>query len=482
MKHHRYRFIDLGTLGGSVTKIFFGAARQSQVQVINNRGMLAGWSTTTTPDPFPDFCWEADCMVAHTFETRNGIKKDLGTLPGGSSSSVWISDNGLIAGEAENGQLDPLNPGFPQIHAVLWKHGAISDLGTLNGGYQSIAHAVNSAGQVVGYSLNTIDDPDSMYGSFYGIAYQQTRAFLWQNGVMQDLGTLDTGTNAMALLVNERGQIAGDSYTSTDPSPSCSYDVSFFPLTTGGFLWENGKMTDLGGFGGTCTVVTGLNNQGQVIGISNLVGDQSYHPYLWDPHARRHLRDLGTLGGNFATAEAMNDIGDVVGNADLTGDLVTHATLWRHGRITDLGTVGTDLCSIGFSINSARQVVGISSPDCTFAEANAFLWERGGPMIDLNDFVPPDSDLHLRAGATINDRGEIAVAGLRTNGFAGSALLIPCDEEPRDSEGCREAAKQHMGTDKNPAVQPSAAAERRGIGFLPRPARDVESNGGRDRR
>jgi probable HAF family extracellular repeat protein len=437
-KHHRYRFIDLGTLGGSVNRIFFGGYRQSQVQVINNRGTLAGWSTTTTPDPFPDFCWEADCLVAHTYQTRNGVLKDLGALPGGGSSdSRWISANGLIVGESENGQLDPLNSGFPQIHAVFWKHGAISDLGTLDGGYQSSAHAVNSAGQAVGYSLNTIPDPNSMFGSFFGIGYQQTRAFLWQNGVMQDLGTLGTGTNAIALLINERGQIAGDSYTSSDPSPSCSYDFTVFPLTTGGFLWEKGKMTDLGGFGGTCTVVTGLNNQGQVIGISNLAGDQSYHPYLWDPHTRRHLRDLGTLGGTLGTAEAMNDAGDVVGNADLTGDLVTHATLWRRGGRTDLGTVGTDQCSIGFSINSSVQVVGISSPDCSFEEANGFLWERGGPMIDLNDFVPPDSDLHLRAGATINDRGEIAASGLRTNGFVGSALLLPCDDEPADSEGCR---------------------------------------------
>jgi len=51
------------------------------------------------------------------------------------------------------------------------------------------------------------------------------------------------------------------------------------------------------------------------------------------------------------------------------------------GSVTQIffGTVGTDQCSIGFSINSAQQVVGISSPDCTFAEANAFLWEGGDP-------------------------------------------------------------------------------------------------------
>jgi probable HAF family extracellular repeat protein len=144
---------------------------------------------------------------------------------------------------------------------VLWKHGHIIDLGTLDGGYESVAHAVNSKGQVVGLSLNTIPDPNSIIGSFYGVGFQQTRAFLWQNGVMQDLGTLGKGTNAIALLINERGQVAGDSYTSTDPSPSCNYRGNVFPLTTGGFLWEKGKMTDLGGLGGTCTLASGLNNR-----------------------------------------------------------------------------------------------------------------------------------------------------------------------------------------------------------------------------
>ena len=72
-------------------------------------------------------------------------------------------------------------------------------------------------------------------------------------------------------------------------------------------------------------------------------------------------------------------------------------------------------------------------------------------MIDLNDFVPPDSDLHLRAGATINDRGEIAVEGFRTNGYPGSALLIPCDDEPAESEGCRDAVRHVLAT---PSVPP----------------------------
>jgi len=439
-KHgHRYRFVELGTLGGP-TAYYYGSDRISQVQVLNNRGMATGYASTSMPDPYPDFCWDGDCFLAHAFLRGNGSMTDLGALVDGVNSDArWITSNGLVSGDSENGELDPLSPGFPEIRAVLWKHGHIINLGTLDGGYESVAHAVNSKGQVVGLSLNTIPDPNSIIGSFYGIGFQQTRAFLWQNGVMQDLGTLGQGTDAIALLINERGQVAGDSYTSTDPSPSCNYNGNVFPLTTGAFLWERGEMTDLGGLGGTCTLVSGLNNRGQVVGFSNLGGDEAAHAFRWDRATHPHLRDLGTLGGVLSLAEAMNEAGDAVGAADLPGDQVTHATLWGRDGITDLGAVGADQCAIAFSVNSTDQVVGISGPNCGFDQANAFLWERGGPMIDLNVFVPASSDLHLRAGATINDRGEIAVFAATPEGNRRLVLLIPCDEEPFGSKGCQEA-------------------------------------------
>lgn len=92
---------------------------------------------------------------------------------------------------------------------------------------------------------------------------------------MQDLGTLPGGTDAVALVVNERGEVAGTSYTSSAPSLVCSPSDAVV-LTTGAFIWDkkNG-MRDLGGFGGTCTGAAGLNNKGQVAGRSFRTGDKS---------------------------------------------------------------------------------------------------------------------------------------------------------------------------------------------------------------
>lgn len=73
-------------------------------------------------------------------------------------------------------------------------------------------------------------------------------------------------------------------------------------------------MTDLGTLGGTNGSATGLNNAGQIIGLSNLAGDQVPHPFLWN---RGTLIDLNTktTGGNPETANALNDAEEIVGKA-----------------------------------------------------------------------------------------------------------------------------------------------------------------------
>lgn len=72
---------------------------------------------------------------------------------------------------------------------------SITDLGTL-GGASSTACGINDLGQVVGKSA---------------IVTGQLRAFLWQNGIITDLGTLPGLSFSEARAVNNRGQVVGDS-------------------------------------------------------------------------------------------------------------------------------------------------------------------------------------------------------------------------------------------------------------------------------
>ncbi len=346
-KHHtRYRVVDTGSFGGPNSHMSLGA------HILNNDGTFTGYADIPVSDPYannPDDCWDGDCIVAHTFRWKNAELTDLGALYSGpSSTSNWMSANGLIAGESQNGSLDPFT-GHWEIRAVLWKRDKIIDVGTLDGGYESTAKAVNSAGEVVGLSTTTTPDPDSMIMTSIGLPFPfQTRAFRWMDGVIQDLGTLG-GPDAIALGINERGQIIGNSYTSLDPSPACG------SLATGAFLWEKGQMANLGSLGGTCTGVSAINDHGQVTGFSYLAGDEVFHPFLWE---RGKLRDLETSADTVGSAGNLNEAGDVVGWETIPGNAnIIHATLWSRGRTTDLGALGTEACSLPFAINSKKQVV-----------------------------------------------------------------------------------------------------------------------------
>jgi probable HAF family extracellular repeat protein len=416
----RYKLIDLGTLGGPHSYLNSGNDGSFSVALLNNRGMLAGWADTSAPDPFPAFCFNEDCQASHVFQW-DGARTDLGALTEGMSSQAnWISRSGLIAGVSENGDIDPLLPGFPQLRGVLWRNGRITDLGTLpTGGYESFANAVNSGGQVVGWALNTTPDFNSLAGP--GFLPTQTRAFLWQSGTMRDLGTLG-GPDALAQFINERSQVVGWSYTGDSPNTSCP---SLFPLATDSFIWSKEKgMQDLGTLAGTCTLVTGLNNKGTVVGI--YVDDaQIERGFLWDSGS---IRDLGgSLGGDFASAEGINDQGVTFGWAYLAGNTVYHPAIWKGvGELTDLGVLVPNSCGFASAINSKTQIVGASLAGCNFdSNTSAFLWQDD-QMIDLNALIAPGASLHLQWAQNINDRGEIAGSGLDADGNAHDFLLIPC--------------------------------------------------------
>jgi probable HAF family extracellular repeat protein len=424
-KHHRYKLIDIGTFGGPASML------PALAQVVNNRGILVGQADTSTVDPnFPN-CFNLDCYVSHAFQSRDGVLTDLGALPGGGTSLAgWINARGLVVGLSQNGVIDPLTGG-PEERAVLWEGGHIADLGTF-GGNESVSISANDRGQVIGVALNAIPDPFS----FFGATQTQARAFLWEHGAMEDLGTLG-GPDAFGQVINDRGQVSGFSYISHTPNPSTGVP------TVDPFLWEKGKgMQDLGGLGGTVGQVNDMNSQGQVVGTSNLAGDLFTHGFTW---SKGVLTDVGTFGGDNSEADWVNNAGQVVGLADFPGGQIHHAFVWQGGLLTDLGTVGSDPCSRAFAINARGQVVGGSS-DCSTSTTyfHAFLWVDGEPMIDLNTLIPPNSSLQLTLALFVSDSGKIAGVGVppgclpQNLEVCGHAyLLVPCGE---GDGGCTDEA------------------------------------------
>lgn len=409
-KTPRYRLVDLGTFGGPMS--FFAE--------LNNRGMAVGGANTPTTDPLCFF--SLNCFTTHAYRARTGHDvTDLGVLTGGDSSEACcVSNGGLVAGQSETGKFDPVY-GLPVLHPVLWQNGQIIDLGLLpGGGLGGGSGDVNDRGQVVGSALNTIPDPCNVLG-----LPTQFRAFLWQNGVMLDLGTLG-GSEAGAWFINDHDQITGISETQMeDPATGCPFIHPFF--------WQNGTMIDIGTLGGVEAQPQALNQLGQVVGISAIAGNQAIHPFLW---SKGQLTDLGTLGGHEAETNFINDRGDIVGESDVPGPnpQFHHAVLWTRDQIIDLGVLPGDACSHAFHVNSHGQIVGSSTDEelCHVAGKHAVLWEEGEPK-DLNTLIPPGASLKLTFAFSINDKGEIAGVGVPPDcapqdiALCGHAyMLIPC--------------------------------------------------------
>ncbi len=411
----KYKVIDLGSLGGPR---FYESFSGVIGKLINNNGLVAAGLDTSEPDPL---CVDGQpCLASHGFLWNNGMLSDLGLLAPGQqanfSQSFSMNEQNNCAGISTFNAVSAA--GTTLYRAVLWKYqpGAapqINDLGTL-GGNQSLAHAINNQNQVVGWALNQTPEGTNIWEPYPWPFLTQQRASLWENGKVQDLGTLG-GSSAWASHINDRGQIIGQSFTATPGTRRhtiVSQDITW-TRPVAGFLWENGKMIDLGNVGGTYMWPIWINNQGQITGIMSTKNDANFHPFLWTNGV---LKDLGTLGGASGQVSKMNDLGEVIGYAG-TASGAFNAFIWREGKMQNLGTLGAN--SAAYAINNKSQVVGTSG--YTLNEDRAFLWEPGQPMRELNKLVPAGSP-HLAHAFGINERGEILVGGLNEKGLY---LLVP---------------------------------------------------------
>jgi probable HAF family extracellular repeat protein len=176
----------------------------------------------------------------------------------------------------------------------------------------------------------------------------ENHAFIWENGRMRDLGLFPGDLFAAASDINNRGQVVGAG--AADFSPHA-------------LLWENGRVIDLGG---TFSQAFAINNRGQIVGVT------SGGAALWQNGV---LHNLANLSGGGSEAFDINDKGVIVGySTTATGE--SHAVMWTDGGIVDLGTLPGDDFSQALAINSQGQIVGTSSNISQGVE-RAFIWENG---------------------------------------------------------------------------------------------------------
>lgn len=349
---------------------------------------------------------------------RHYTVTDLGTLGGTFSIAYGINDKGQIDGFSTI-------PGDGATHAFVVENGVMTDLGTLGGPNSQSFAGPSEALQAAGLAENGIPDPNGE--DFCGLGTNLIcLGFVWQNGVMTALDTLG-GNNAQGAGINDRGQIAGFAEdTTVDPNCPAPQVLQFKPA-----VWTNGQIHALPPYPGDPEGAGfWINNRGEVVGTSGTcaaydgrygVSLQPRHALLW--RKGRLPIDLGNLGGSFNNAGfAINEVEQVVGASDLPGDQYQHAFLWQSGLMRDLGTLPGDVVSAAVAINNRGLITGVSQD----ANGNdrAFLWQNG-VMTDLNTLIPANSPLYLLHCFQSNSAGQIVGFGATGNGEVHGFLATP---------------------------------------------------------
>jgi probable HAF family extracellular repeat protein len=304
-----YTLTDLGSLGGGDTQAFdlndsTQVVGYSRTETLKSRAFL--WTDgqmvnlgVVNVDDFQSAAVDINALghAVGTSTLKNGFARAalfrngsaIGLTPElppyeGTSFASAINDQGHIVGAIDD------DDSF-SYEGILFADGSRTTLGGLGGGSTRPAD-INNAGQIVGTSSTTA-----------GLGH----AFLWQNGVMTDLGVLEGDEDSSASAINADGVIVGT---------SGRLDADSMAIYTP-FIFENGVMRAIA-VQSSEAYATDVNDAGAVVGIMRTGGTSSpYHAWIYVDGVVTNLNSLIPAGSglHLAYANAINNNGEIVGLA-----------------------------------------------------------------------------------------------------------------------------------------------------------------------
>jgi probable HAF family extracellular repeat protein len=341
-----YDAIDLGTLGGDRTLpnaindngIIVGSSETADrrlVGFVNDGTMhllrpsqnvyLEGADAINDAGDIGGVVHEARTILRWSYDIPGAA--DLQVFPAPSAPAP--PPNRVVGINAAGDMLVRLDDNVHAAGGVVLHDGGLQDLGGLGAGYGTYPLAWNERGQVVGTGFVRRIPP----------TYDVFHPFVWESGVIKDLGVLGELTcgdaqvdcaGGFAVDINAQGTVVGT------VTGAAGLDRAF--------IWQDGVMHDLGVFEGHTTSAIAINDRGQILFV---VGAPNLGVFVWDNGGVQRVGPIGlTVWGR-----ALGENGQVVGEMQKS-DGVVHAFVWDAGVLTDLGPGSAT------AINAQGDVIG----------------------------------------------------------------------------------------------------------------------------
>jgi len=223
---------------------------------------------------------------------------------------------------------------------------------------------------------------------------------------MIDIGDLGLGGEwdsnyTVVSGMNNAGQLVGDNYLNSTPGIA--------------FLRSGSTLTSLQPVLGGFSSAADINNAGQIVGYRGHPRNLSkLTAFLYDSGTGQVTTLPGIGGTHQVAATAINDAGQVAGYAS-TAEGFDHAVRWTGGVPLDLGTLGgTD--SRSSAINAAGDVVGYFTASDGWR--HSFIYEHGS----MQDLGTLGGVLSYAFG--INDSGMVVGSAATASGATHAFLRV----------------------------------------------------------